>query len=120
MGMLVFEHSVDVTEVNERHHAARKFVKRHKRRIYLDRITDQKNVPSAIRVIGKSKGWFFERSKCIGYLPADIADKLIRTNLGNKVKVQIHMILIDDKATLNIRFDIFGPKDDYEKYSSIC
>ena len=119
IGMRVFEHGVDVTKVNGRYHAARGFVKRHKRRIYLDRTTDNNDVPSAIRVIGKSKGWFFERSKCIGYLPADIADKLIRTNLEDKVKARIQTILIDDKHTLNIRFDIFGPMDDYEKYSSI-
>ncbi len=119
MGMRVFEHNVNVTEGNECYRAARKFVKRHKRRIYLDRITDNKDVPSAIRVIGKSRGWLFERSKCIGYLPANIADKLIRTNLEDKVKAQLQTILIDNKHTLKIRFDIFGPKDDYEKYSSI-
>lgn len=118
IGMRIFEQGIDVAELNERHHAARKFVKRHRRRIYLDRIRDKKDGTSAIRVIGKSKGWFLESSQCIGYLPADIAEKLVRANLENKVKARLQMISIDDKHTLAIRFDIFGPKDDYERYRS--
>jgi hypothetical protein len=115
--MRVFEHDI-VAEVNERHYAAIKFVNRHKRRIYLEGITDDKGKPKAIRLIGKSKGWFFERSKCIGYLPANIATKLIRANVQTKVIAQLQMIVVYDKHTLNIRFDILGPTDNFETYSS--
>lgn len=118
MGMRVFEHSVDVA-VNKRTRAARNFAKRHKRRIYLSRVPDHTVDARAIRVIGKSKGWFLEKSKCIGYVPSDIADKLLHTNMGNKVKLRLHMISVDDKRSVSVRFDIFGPKDDYEKYSSV-
>ena len=115
--MRVFENDI-VAEVNERHTAARKFIKRHKRRIYLEGITDDQGNPNAIRLIGKSKGWFFERSKCIGYLPANIASKLIRANMQNKVIAQLQMIVVYDKHALYIRFDILGPTDTFETYRS--
>jgi hypothetical protein len=118
IGMRVFEHSVDVA-VNQRVHAARNFAKRHKRRIYLSRVRGHTVNTHAIRVIGKSKGWFFEKRQCIGYVPTDIADKLLRTNMDDKVKLRLHMISIDDQHSITVRFDMFGPKDDYEKYSSV-
>lgn len=117
MGMRVFEHGVDVA-VNKRIRAARNFAKRHKRSIYLSRVRGAVET-HPIRVIGKSKGWFFEKRECIGYVPPDIADKLLRTNMDNKVKLHLHMISIDDKHSISVRFDIFGPKNDYEEYSSV-
>jgi hypothetical protein len=118
VGMRVFEDSVQVA-VNNRLKAARNFAKRHRRRIYLNRATDHADDPGAIRVIGKSKGWIFEKNECIGYVPTDIAYKLVHTDMEDKVKVRLYMILIDGKDSIKIHFDIFGPKDDYGKYSSI-
>jgi hypothetical protein len=116
IGMRVFEHGIEVA-VKKRFHAARNFAKRHNRRIYLSRATVHADDPGAIRVIGKSKGWFFEKTGCIGYVPSDVADKLLRTNLEHKVKVRLQMISIDDKHSIKIRFDILGPRDDFEKYN---
>ena len=114
----VFEHSIDVA-VNNRVRAARNFAKQHKKRIFLSRVTDHTGDTRAIRIIGKSKGWFLEKSRCIGYVPSDIADKLLRAKMDDKVKIRLHMISIDDKHSITVRFDLFGPKEDFEKYSSI-
>ena len=118
--MQIFEHGLDIAEVNKRCHDARKFAKRSKRRIILEPASGHghKDDPIAIRVIGKSKGWFFENSKCIGYVPADIAKKLMITDMGDKVIARLQLISIDYKHSIEIHFDILGPKDDYEKYSS--
>ena len=113
--MPVFEHGVEVL-VDKHARAARSFANRHKRRLYLERITDHSDHQSAIRVIGKSKGWFFEKSKCIGYVQANIAEKLISATIEDKVKVRLHMISTDEMRSIEIRFDIFGSKNDYEKY----
>ena len=117
-GMQIFEHGLGIAEVNKRYHDARKFAKRSKRRIILEPASGYKDDPIAIRVIGKSKGWFFENSKCIGYVPADIAKKLMITEMGDKVIARLQLISIDYKHSIEIRFNILGPKDDYEKYSS--
>jgi hypothetical protein len=116
--MQIYEHGVEVAEVNKRLHHAWKFAKRSKRRIFLERTSDHKFTPYAIRVIGKSKGWFFERRKCIGYVPADVAVKLIDTGIEDKVMAHLQLISINNKHSVEIRFDILGPKNDYKKYSS--
>jgi hypothetical protein len=118
MGMQIYEHGVEVAIVNKRLHDAKKFAKGSKRRIYLERVPDNKHQSNAIRVIGKSKGWVFERIKCIGYVPADIAKKLVLNGLEDKVKTRIQLVSIDDKNSIGIRFDILGPKDVCEKYCS--
>lgn len=117
-GMRVFEYGIDVVEVNNRHRAARKFVRRSKRRVYLQRISDHKDDPRAIRVIGKSKGWFFHMSECIGYVPAEIASKLMDADMQDKVIARLQSISIHDKRSIGIRLDILGTEDDYTKYCS--
>jgi hypothetical protein len=116
-GMRIFEHGVVVEGADKRFHNARSFVKRTKRRIYLQRVPDNKRKPDAIRVIGKSKGWFFEKNKCIGYVPADIARKLVLAKMENKVKARLQLVSIGQRKSIEIRFDIFGPADDFEKYA---
>jgi len=116
--MEVFEHGVEVAGVSERSHNARKFAKRNKRKIYLERVADNKCEPNSIRVIGKSRGWFLERRKCIGYVPADIAKKLVLSEMEDKVKTRLQFLSVDDKKSIEIRFDILGSKDFYDKYRS--
>ena len=118
IGMRIFEHNVDVA-VDKRLRAAKKFAQRHRRRIFLSLDTRNTVDARAIRINGKSKGRFFENSKCIDYVPHDIADKLLRTNMDDKVKVRLHMISVDNKRSVTIRFDLFGPKDDFEKYRAV-
>ena len=56
--------------------------------------------------------------QCRQIIPANIATKLIRANVLTKVIAQLQMIVVYDKHTLNIRFDILGPTDNFETYSS--
>jgi hypothetical protein len=114
--MKVYEHGIDVLGVNQRSSYARYFVKRSMRKIYLQTEPGNKRVSNTMRVMGKSKGWFFEVEKCIGYVPADIARKLVVSGMENKVKARLQMICIEDKDSIDIRFDVLGPTIDYERY----
>ena len=116
MGMKIYTHGVEVVVPGNRRRAARRFIKRRKRRIYLQREPDSGNDPAAIRVIGKSKGWFTEVQKCIGYVPADITERLINGCMEDKVKARLQMIAIEDRDSIDIRFNLLGPQDDYERY----
>ena len=116
--MQVFEHGIEVA-ANKHVHAARNFAKRHKRRIYLHCVTNHMQDSGAIRIIGKSKGWLLDKKQCIGYVPADIAEKLVRADLEDKVEVRLQRISFNRNRSIAIRFDILGLKDDYEKYQSI-
>lgn len=118
MGMQVIEHGIEVSGVNYRFNTVKKFAKRRKKRIYLKREPGNKNPPNKIKVIAKSKGWFFETKKCIGYVPTDIANQLIDTGLEERVKVRLRLIWIEDKNYMGVRFDLVGRNDAYEKYHS--
>lgn len=118
MGMKIYAHGVDVVVPEKRRRIARRFAKRRKRRIYLQRVSDSKNDSNAIRVIGKSKGWFFESEKCLGYVPEDIAKHLVYRGMEDNVKARLQLIAIEDRNSINIRFDLLGPWDDFEKYDS--
>ena len=116
--MRIYEYGVEVAGVSKRLYGAKIFAKRSKRRIYLERVLGNKHEPGAIRVIGKYKGWFLDRRKCIGYVPEDIAKKLVLSEMEDKVTTRLQFISSDDEDTIEIRFDILGSKDDYEKYCS--
>jgi len=116
--MRVYEYGVEVAGVRKRYFQAKRFVRRSNRKIYLQRESGSRKNSIAIRVIGKSRGWFFEAKKCIGYVPADVASKLVVTGIEGKVQARLQMIYIEDRNSSYIRFDILGPKDDYENYAS--
>ena len=116
--MRVFEYGVEVAGIRNRYFHAKRFVRRSKRKIYLQPEPGNRQNSTAIRVIGKSRGWFFEVNNCIGYVPADIARKLVVTGIQDKVEARLQMIYLEDRDSSYIRFDILGSKDDYDAYSS--
>ena len=114
--MRIYEHGIDMLGVNHRSSYARYFVKRSMRKIHLQALPGNKRDSNTMKVMGKSKGWFFEVERCIGFVPADIARKLVVSGMENSVKVRLQMICIEDNDSINIRFDILGPTDDFERY----
>lgn len=117
-GMRIFEQDVEVAGVKRHYYYAKKFVSGSKRSIYLQRGSDRNCDPNAIRVIGKSKGRFFEVKRCIGYVPANVAKKLVIAGLEDKVKARLQLIDTPGKDSTYIRFVLLGSIDDYEKYCS--
>jgi hypothetical protein len=117
-GMKIYAHGVDVVVPNQRQRIARKFARRRKRRIYLRREPGDRNGSNAIRVIGKSRGWFLNSKQCIGYVPEDIARKLVTTGIEDKVIARLQLIDIEDRNSINIRFDLLGPLNEYHEYHS--
>lgn len=117
-GMRIFEYGVELDGVGKRSSHAKKFVKRSLRRIYLQRDPDNKPDATAVRVMGKSKGWFFTAEKCIGFVPPGIARKLVNAGLADKVTVRLQLISTEDRNSVHIRFDMLGRMSDYENYST--
>lgn len=117
-GMKVFEHGLEVIGVNSRKSYARRFLKRSMRQIYLQPDSDNELDSDTLLVMSRSRGWFLQTKKCIGYVPADVARKLIVTGMENRVIIRLQLIYIEDKDLVHIRFNVLGPIVDFEKYSS--
>ena len=67
------------------------------RKIHLQALPGNKPDSNTMKVMGKSKGWFVVVEKCIGYVPADIAMKLVASGMENKVIARLQLICIEDK-----------------------
>ena len=116
-GMTVYEDDVEVVGVGNPCRHARKFLKRSKRRIYLQREPGNTHEADAIKVMGRSKGWFREVRKCIGYVPSDIARRLVASGVDSRVMAKLHLVSIRDRDSIQIRINLLGPLSDYEKYA---
>lgn len=118
MGMKVHVHGMTVLVPRNRRRLARKFVRGRRRRIYLQYERDDRQHSSVIRVIGKSKGWFFEKEKCIGFVPDNITSMLENEGLVRKVKPRLQLIAIGNDTSIDIRVDLLGPMDECERFPS--
>ena len=118
MGMKVYVHGMTVLVPRNHRRIAWKFVRGRKRRIYLQYESDDKQNSSVIRVIGKSKGWFFEKEKCFGFVPDNITNMLENEGLVGKIKPRLQLIAIGNDTSIDIRVNLLGPMDDYERLLS--
>jgi hypothetical protein len=63
-----------------------------------------------VKVIGCSKGWFFQQRRFIGYLDRDVASAIIRGGLWGTVIPRFLKIYIGDTGSIEVLFQIFGPQ----------
>ena len=112
-GMRIFEQGVSVAGVKHRFYDAKMFARRSNQSIYMERDPNNQHDPNAIKIMGKSKGWFFEVEKCIGYIPAGLAKLIVSKGMEERVQVRLREIFIGDREYVGISFDILGPKKDY-------
>lgn len=116
-GMTVYEHGVEIADARWRQARAKRFVKRRKRHIYLQPETHGRHDSPAIRVMGRSRGLFFEHRRCLGYLPDTVARKLLTVGLEDQVSARLQLIIIEDTGPVHIRLDLLGPADQYDRYT---
>lgn len=98
--------------------SAWKFVKSKGRRIYLKCEEDNRDGSAVIKVIARTQGWLFERQKCIGYIPDDVANKLVSSGTENKVKARLQLIDMENGEAIDIRINLLGPMNTYEQFYS--
>lgn len=116
-GMTIYEHGVEIAGTVQRHARVRHFARRRRRFIYLQPETDAMDDYLAIRVMGRSRGFFFEKQRCLGYLPEPVARRLRRARLENRVSALLQLIIIEDTGPVHIRLVLLGPADQYDRYT---
>jgi len=114
--MCVLEKNVEVEGVEFHRYDAEKFIRRSNRSIYLVREPDNRHDPNLIKVIGKSQNRFLKAKKCIGYVPADISNRIVNAGVAKKVQAHLREVVIGDRRHIRINFDLLGPKEIYQKY----
>jgi len=75
--------------------------------------------PNAIAVFGARKSLFGRVEKKIGYIPAEIASQLGDAELTGQVVLRPKSLYISDDGYIDLKFDLLGPKELYEQYSTV-
>lgn len=114
VGMQIYDRG-EVAGIHHRKAAATKFIRGKEQQLVFLREPTNKHDSNAIQVIGSVKGLLGRKRLFIGYVPAEIAKKLVSTGvLGSVVPRLRHLKLDGDYITVS--FEILGPKSTIEQY----
>jgi hypothetical protein len=69
---------------------------------------------NAIKIVGIVRGLLFKRRYDIGYLPAEIARKIVQGGFWPNVGADLRMVQWGEYTT--IEFDLYGPKGQKKKF----
>ena len=112
--MKIYESNIEVAGIHHRLDHALSFACGRNHRLGLRREPGNKHDPNAIMVFGICEGflfWFITRRYHIGYVPRDIAAKIVRGELFNSITPRLRHIYVAKKnAYITVRLDILGLK----------
>lgn len=85
---------------------------------YLEFVREPKNKydANAIKVIGCSKGLLFFKRRIIGYVPKEIAKKIVDLGIFSQVIPRLERIFVDLKGHIDIGFQVLGPRKGEKEY----
>jgi len=115
-GYQILEKRLLVAGIQHYSDAALKFIHNSDQHLELEKEENNKFDPNAIKIIGVSKGWFFNSRNHIGYVPKEISKQINATELFEMVKPRVTRTYEDDNDFIEIQFQIIGPKDKKTQY----
>lgn len=104
-----------VAGINYRKDAAIRFVRGKEHQLELVREPSNRHDPNAIQIIGSVKGLLGRKRLFIGYVPADIAKRLVSIGVLGSVTPRLRY-LRSDGDYVTVSFEILGPKSTIEQY----
>ena len=96
--------------------SAAKFIRGKEHQVELVREPNNRHDPNAIQVFGSVRGLFGKKRLLIGYVPADIAKRLVSTGILRSVVPRLRYLKLDGDY-ITVSFEIVGPKSTIEQYS---
>jgi hypothetical protein len=115
-GMQIFEDTLEVAGVQYRKTQALGFAKGKQQFLYLEREPDNKHDSNTIRVIGHSKRFFSTKQWFLGYVPAEVAKRVVTRGFWGKVAARLRLIEVSEEGYIGIQFDLLGPKGQKRDY----
>lgn len=109
-GFQIYEERLEVAGVVHRKHDAQVFVRASKKWLEFERDAQNEHDGNAIKVIGCSKRWFGTRRKFLGYVPRDVAERMVKANVDASIKPRLLKTYLGDSGYVEILFQIIGPK----------
>lgn len=114
-GMQIYDGG-EVSGIHYHKAAAARFIRGKEHQLELVREPTNRHDPNAIRIIGSVKGLFGRKRLFIGYVPAEIAKRMVHTGVMGSVIPRLRYLRLDGEY-VTVSFEILGPKSTIEKYS---
>lgn len=116
-GFQIYEDWVDVAGIHVRRSAALAFVRSRAGWIELRRDYRNQHDKNAIQVIGCNKGWFGTKRRLIGYLPRDVARRVMENGFWGLIQPRLLKTYVGDTEFVEVVLQIIGPKGKQYKYN---
>ncbi|RLB24349.1 MAG: hypothetical protein DRG73_04015 [Deltaproteobacteria bacterium] len=116
-GFHIYEDRLEVAGVSFRKNDAAAFAKSKHLWLELEREQENKHDKNAIRVIGCSKGLFGTKRRFIGYVPKDVAKKIVEGGFWGKVRPRLLKTYVGAGGFVEILFQLLGPKGQKFQFS---
>ena len=116
-GYQIYEERLEVSGVSFRKNEARPFVKSGSTSIYLERETDNPHDRNAIAIYGKAKKLFGVKNYHLGFVPKEIAKKVVENGFGEQVIARLYKTYLGSDGFIEIEFQLLGPKGQYYDYA---
>ncbi|WP_028484280.1 HIRAN domain-containing protein [Thioalkalivibrio sp. ALE17] len=75
--------------------------------------------PNAIAILASRKSFFGRVEKKVGHVPAEIASQIADAKVGDKLVLRPKKLYISDDGFIDLKFDILGPEQLFEQYSTV-
>lgn len=116
-GFQIFEDRLEVAGVSFRKSDAASFATSKNGWLELEREHGNKHDKNALKVIGCSKGFFGTKRRFIGYVPKDVAKKIVEGGFWGRIRLRLLKTYVSDGGFIEILFQILGPKGQKHQFN---
>ena len=113
--LVIFETELEVAGLQYRKEAAIKFAEGHDQSLEWEREPENEHDQNAIRLVGVSKGFLSTNRQFLGYVPKDIAKRIVSGGFWEQTSPRLRHISISGEY-IHIHFDVLGPKSERSSY----
>lgn len=115
-GFQIFEERLPVSGIGFRKSEAASFAKASDSWLEWEREPGNTHDSNAIKIIGCSKGWFGTKHRFIGYVPKEVAEKVVYARLFHRMRPRLLKTYVGDQGFVEVLFQLLGPRSDIDSY----
>ncbi len=110
-GLQIFEERLEVAGVQYRRDEAHKFAAGRGLFLEFERDLSNRHDPNAIKVIGCRKGFLSTKRHFVGYVPSDVAARIVEGGYFENVLPRLLKTYVGDNGFVEILFQVIGPRE---------
>jgi len=119
-GYQIYEERLEVAGLVYRKKDVARFIRGRRPRLEFEREPTNKHDPNAIKIIGISESPLFgPRKRHIGYVPAEIAERIVAGGYWNRVLPRLLHTYLSDKGFVEVDFQLLGPRGGKRQYEDL-